>query len=383
MVKLGIGRLAELESLFKGKRIGLMTNNTGVSGDNQSTVDLLHKHYNLVKLFAPEHGVRGNLQAGVKLDGYADERTGLPVVSLYGASRHPDAEAVADIDIFAIDIQDAGSRFYTFLYSMAYIMQACAKYGKKCVVFDRPNPLACTKIEGNLLDESCKSFIGLYPIPQRYGITIGECALLFNSEFGISCDLEVVAMENYNRKMYFEETGLSWILPSPNLPTVESCFAFNATCIFEGTNISEGRGTTKPFQFVGAPWIDGAALADKLNSHDLPGVVFRPHYFTPLNYHPRDGKHVGDLCGGVEMHITDRETFTPVMTGITMLYTIKDISGFKFLPPYHEKGKHMLDYNTGNTYVREGIYTLDEIREIYATDSKIFGETAKKYHLYR
>jgi len=382
-VKLGIDQLQKHANLLANKRIGLLTNNTGINSNFESTIDLLHKNFNLVKLFAPEHGVRGNLQAGVTLEGYHDPRTNLPVVSLYGTNRRPSKENLADIDIFAFDIQNVGSRFYTYLYSMAYIMQACAENGKKCIVFDRPNPLNATDVEGNILDLSCKSFIGLYPIPQRYGLTIGECARLFNKEYGINCDLEVLPMEGYNRHMYFEETGASWVLPSPNIPTVESCFAFNATCIFEGTNVSEGRGTTKPFNFVGAPWIDGATLEDALNAQNLPGVKFRAHYFTPLPYHPKDGKYAGELCGGVELHVLDRTAMRPVRTGVTMLYIIRDLyPQFKFLPPYREGGIQMIDYNTGNTYIRENKYTLDEVMALYAKESEQFIEIKSKYHLY-
>jgi len=383
-IKLGIDHLENYAHLFEGKRIGLLTNCTGINGRFESTIDLLHKHFDLVKLFAPEHGVRGNLQAGVTHDGYVDEHTGLPVVSLYGANRRPTAEMFANIDVFALDIQDVGSRFYTYLYTMAYIMQACAGNSKKCIVFDRPNPLSTSNVEGNILDLSYKSFIGLYPIPQRYGLTIGECAKLFNSEYGINCDLTVVAMEGYNRDMFFEDTGAPWVLPSPNIPTIDSCFAFNATCIFEGTNVSEGRGTTKPFNFVGAPWIEAGKLEEALNAYGLPGVQFRAHYFTPMKYHLQYGKHQGELCGGIELHVLDRKEFRPVKTGITMLYTIRDMysNNFKYLSPYHGDSMQMIDYNTGDSYVREGIYSLDEIIARYEKESTEFANLKAKYHLY-
>lgn len=384
-VKLGIDRLQEFSHVFEGKRIALLTNNTGINAEFESTIDLLHKNFNLTTLFAPEHGMRGNLQAGVHLESGVDDRTGLPVVSLYGAaSRRPTPEMLADIDVFAFDIQNVGSRFYTFLYSMAYIMQACAESGKEVVVFDRPNPLNASTVEGNILDISCKSFIGLYPIPQRYGLTIGECARLFNEEFGIGSNLTVVPMEGYTRNMTYEETGLAWVLPSPNIPTVDSCYAFNATCIFEGTNVSEGRGTTKPFHFVGAPWIDAEKLAEALNAQKLPGIIFRPHYFTPMPYHQKDGKHQGEFCGGVELHITDRDTVRPVRTGVTMLYTIRDLfpQDFKFLPPYSATGRHMIDYNTGDSYIRTAELSLEEVLEKYERDSQKFTKMKAKYHLY-
>jgi uncharacterized protein YbbC (DUF1343 family) len=384
-VKLGIDQTENYARVFANKRIGLLTNNTGINSRFESTIDLLHKHFNLVKLFAPEHGVRGNLQAGVTLESYLDERTQLPVVSLYGASRRPSAESLADIDIFAFDIQDAGSRFYTYLYTMAYIMQACAENKKECVVFDRPNPLNASAVEGNILDVSCKSFIGLYPIPQRYGLTIGECAKLFNAEYSINCDLTVVPMENYQRDMYYEETGVPWVLPSPNIPVIDTCFTYNATCIFEGTNVSEGRGTAKPFHFIGAPWLNGDSLADALNARALPGVHFRPHYFTPLPYLPAGAKYAGELCGGVEVHVLDRNIYRPVETGLTMLFTIREVGGgnFTFTPPYHEKGKHMIDYNTGGTYIREGKYSLEEVVELYSRESAEFTKIKSKYEIYK
>ena len=380
MVKLGIDLLEQHSSLFENKRIGLVTNHTGLNKNFENTVDLLHCHFNLVKLFAPEHGVRGNLQAGITLENYTDEKTGLPVISLYGESRRPSKEALQDVDILAFDIQDVGSRFYTYMYTMAYVMEACAD--KQFVVFDRPNPLGAVNVEGNILDMSCKSFIGLYPIPQRYGLTIGECATLFNKE--IKCNLEVVKMEGCHRSMYYEDTGLNWVLPSPNIPTVDSCFAFNCSCIFEGTNISEGRGTAKPFSFVGAPWIDGAKLADKLNGFALPGVYFRPHYFTPMRYHPTLSKYADELCGGIEIHVLNRNIFKPVKTGITMLYTIRDMyrKKFSFTKPYNDGGRHMIDYNTGNTYIRKETFELDEIFKIYDRESTAFAEIRKNSFLY-
>jgi len=382
-VRLGIDRLEEFSDLFKDKRIGLLTNHTGINSRFESTIDLLHHNFQLVKLFAPEHGVRGNLQAGVGMQGYTDERTGLPVISLYGEARKPTAEQLTDIDMLVFDIQDVGSRFYTYLYTMAYIMQACAAAGKSVVVFDRPNPIGATAVEGNLLEDSCRSFIGLYPIPQRYGLTIGECAQLFNAEYSINCDLTVVEMQNYHRNMFYDETGLPWVLPSPNIPMADTCFTYNATCIFEGTNISEGRGTTRPFDFVGAPWLDGFRLADVLNQLALPGVFFRPHYFTPLPYLSSGSKYAGELCGGVEVHVLDRLTFCPVQTGVMMLYTIRKMysNRFAFTPPYRKGGLHMIDYNTGGAYIREGLGT-EEVMARYTNDSAIFTKLKHKYELY-
>jgi len=382
-MKLGIDQLEKYSSVLSGKRLGLLTNNTGISSNYESTIDLLHKNFNLVKLFAPEHGVRGNLQAGVTLEGYVDEKTNIPVVSLYGKNRRPTPEVIEDIDAFVFDIQEVGSRFYTYLYSMAYCMEAAAQNGKEFIVFDRPNPLNCEVVEGNILDLSCKSFIGLYPIPQRYGLTLAESAQLYNKEYGINCNLIVIPMDGYKRTMYFEETGAPYVVPSPNLPTVDSCFTFNATCIFEGTNVSEGRGTAKPFSFVGAPWINGSKLTEKLNSLNLPGIKFRQHYFTPMPYHPSHGKYANEMCDGVELHVTNRDTYRGVATAIHMLYTIRDMfPEFKYNNPYVGGGKAMIDLNTGNTYVREGNMSAEEIIALYAKESAEFITIKSKYHLY-
>jgi len=383
MVHLGIDNWEKYASYFSGKNIGLITNATGINRRFESTIDILHKHFNLVTLFAPEHGVRGDLQAGITLQNYTDSATGLPVISLYGSNKKPSAQMLENIDVLAFDIQDVGARFYTYLYTMAYAMEACAENGIACVVFDRPNPLGGVAVEGNMLDVSCKSFIGLYPIPQRYGLTIGECAKLFNQEYNIGCRLEVIPMTGWHRHFYFEDTGVNWVLPSPNIPTVDSCFTFNCTCIFEGTNISEGRGTTKPFSFVGAPWLNAYKLADRLNNYNLPSVHFRPQYFTPLPYHPTLSKYAGELCQGIEVHVLNRDDFLPAKTGLTMLYTIKEMSGsqFKWMKPFTENSRHMIDYNTGNVHVREG-RGLDEILQMADEDSQQFIKIKTKYHMY-
>ena len=249
---LGIERIDEFKEVFKGKRVGLLTNPTGIDSGFNPSIALLKNKTALVALFSPEHGVRGDVQAGVHVPQYLDEIYQLPVYSLYGQTRKPTKEMLEEIDVFAIDIQDIGSRFYTYIYSMAYIMQACQEFGKTEVVFDRPNPIGGEAVEGNILDLRFRSFIGYYPIVQRHGMTIGEIAKMFNEEFGIGCNLTVIPMLNWNRKMFFEDTNLPWVFPSPNIPKVDTAFVYNATCIFEGTNVSEGRGTAVPFEIAGA-----------------------------------------------------------------------------------------------------------------------------------
>jgi len=236
-------------NIFGNKRIGLITGPSGVDRNLNSTIDIINKNFNLTALYSPEHGVRGNFQAGEKVGDYIDERTGIKVFSLYGNNKKPTKEMFQDIDIMVIDVQDVGSRYYTFLYTMAYAMEACKENDKTFVVLDRPNPIGGSKVEGNILNTKFSSFVGLYPITQRYGLTIGEIAKFFNGEFNIGCELNVVKLEGWKRDMYYDETGLLWVNPSPNIPTIDSAVLYNGTCLFEGTNISEeGRGQQSPLK---------------------------------------------------------------------------------------------------------------------------------------
>jgi uncharacterized protein YbbC (DUF1343 family) len=378
-VKPGIENIECWSAFLSGKRVGLITNPTGVDSKLQSTIDILQSEVDLVKLYSPEHGVRGDIQAGDQVDNYMDEKSKLPVYSLYGKSKKPSYEALKDIDVLAIDIQDVGSRLYTYLYTMSNCMQACAEYGITFLVFDRPNPIGGTQVEGNLIQEGYTSFVGLHPIPYRYGLTIGETALLFQNEFDISCDLMVIPMLGWTRQMYYEDTGLPWILPSPNMPTVDTAVVYNSTCIFEGTNISEGRGTTKPFEFVGAPWLDANLLAMRMNAIGLEGILFRPAYFTPTF-----SKHFNTLCKGVQLHITDRSSFCAVKTGLFLLEEVKRYSQdrFDYTKPYSEKGKPMIDYNTGSDYVRTHDFSAKDLYDEWALESAAFRERKIKYHLY-
>ena len=315
---LGIERVDEFKDFFEGKRVGLITNPTGIDSNFKSSIDILLEKTNLVALFSPEHGVRASIQAGMHLPTYIDEETGLTVYSLYGKSKKPTEEMMNAIDVMTIDVQDCGSRYYTFIYTMAYCMMACAEYKKPFVVFDRPNPIGLEKVEGNILDIKYRSFVGYYPIPQRHGMTMGELAKLFNEEFGIGCELHVIEMKNYEAWMSFEDTQLPWVIPTPNMPTINTCYAYNTTCVFEGTNVAEGRGTTTPFEIVGAPWIKSEVFARQLNAYNLEGVYFRPQYFTPTF-----SKYQGELCGGVYVHITDREKFNTMKASWVMLHVIR------------------------------------------------------------
>lgn len=379
-MKLGIDQIDKYMYLFEGKKVGLITNPTGVNSELESTIDILHKKVNLVRLFSPEHGVRGDIQAGEAVENYVDESTSLPVITLYGKNKRPSKEMLEDIDILAMDIQDVGSRLYTYLYTMSYCMQGCAQFGKTFVLFDRPNPIGGESVEGNIIQEGFTSFVGLHPITYRYGLTIGEMAEFFNKEFHIQCDLKVIPMEGWTRSMFYEDTNLAWILPSPNMPTVDTAFVYNAACIFEGTNISEGRGTTKPFEFVGAPWLNAGKLADIMNGLKLEGVVFRPVYFTPTF-----SKHANELCKGVQLHVTNRSTFCAVKTGLHLLEVVKRMSKekFQYLPAFSERGKPMIDYNTGSDYIRTHDFSAKEVYQMWKKDEKEFKQKKEKYHIYK
>jgi len=378
MIRLGIDSIQSYQDVFKGKRVGLITNPTGVNRNLLSTIDILYESTNLVALFSPEHGVRGDLQAGVKAEDYVDDVTGVKVFSLYGKHKKPSKEMMDSIDILAFDIQDVGARFYTYLYTMAYAMEACQEHHKPMVIFDRPNPVNAMDVEGNILDIDYRSFVGYYPIPQRYGLTIGELALLFNQEFDIHADIRVIKMENYQRHMDYSDTGLPFVFPSPNIPTVETCYAYLATCIFEGTNMSEGRGTTKPFQIIGSPYLDHDWLLNALEEQALEGVSFRKLFFTPTF-----SKHQGQLCRGIEIFVTDKETFQPVFTGFTLLKLIKDHhQAFEFLPPFKEGHHPFIDLLVGGPYLRDETWTIESLKKKMTDDADAFKKMKRRYHLY-
>ena len=378
-VTTGIDNTEVWIKVLNGKRVGLVTNPTGVNQNMRSTIDILKENSNLVRLYSPEHGVRGDRQAGEKVEEYIDDKSGVPVYSLYGKNKKPPKEYLEDVDILAFDIQDVGSRLYTYISTMSYCMQSCAEYGKTFLVFDRPNPIGGETVEGNLIKEGFTSFVGLHPIPYRYGLTIGELALLFQKEFKINCELVVIPMKGWARSMHYEDTGLIWVSPSPNMPTVDTAFVYNGTCLFEGTNISEGRGTTKPFELVGAPWLPADQLAELMNEKNLPGVLFRGVYFTPAF-----SKQKGVLCKGVQLHITNRQSFCPVKTGIYLLEAVMELSGkeFAFTESYTEKGKPMIDYNTGSDYIRRHKINPDLLYQEWCREAEEFAYRKKKYHLY-
>ncbi|MBQ9849961.1 MAG: DUF1343 domain-containing protein [Clostridia bacterium] len=302
---------------FQGK-CGLITNHTGVLRDLSSTVDMLKDKCDLVALFGPEHGVRGDIQAGENVSSYTDKGTGLPVYSLFGDDISESEKALVALDTVIFDIQDVGARFYTYAYTMTDTMKLCAEHGIRFVVLDRPNPLCGIKAEGTVLDRRFSSFVGRFPTPTRCGLTVGEFALMMNETEGIGCDLTVVPMEGWKRDMYYDDTDLVFIQSSPNIPTVDTAFVYIGTCIFEETNLSEGRGTTKPFEMIGAPWLDSRAVIEAVGKQD--GVILRECSFTPTFSDYKDM-----FCHGIQLHVTNRNSFSPFEVGIRLFDAIRRI----------------------------------------------------------
>lgn len=386
-VTLGIDNLDKHINIFKDKKVGLITNPSGMNSSFKSSIDILYEKTKLTTLFAAEHGIRGNAQAGSSVGDAVDEVTGLPVYSLYGSTKKPTPEMLKDVDVLAYDMQDVGARFYTYINTLAYAMQAAAENNKTFVVFDRPNPIGGNQVQGTILDPAFSSFVGMYPIVQRYGLTIGEYAKYINETQNINCKLEVIPMEGWTRGMYYDDTELkTWVMPSPNMPTLDTAIVYTGTCVFEGTNLSEGRGTTRPFELIGAPWINSLKLAEKLNSLELPGVKFRAASFTPTisKYGPEFDKNGNrtknaEVCGGVQVYVTDRDEFNSVKTGVAMLYTIRDMYPDKF----QYLSTNFIDKLVGNSYVREGKYTLQELFKIIDKESEEFKKSTEKYYIYK
>jgi len=394
--------------LVKGKRVGLITNPTGTDGLLRSTIDLFlaDPAIKLVALYGPEHGVRGDAQAGQYVPFYIDRKYGipeynLPVFSLYGQSlkpeagmlknidefmrsfdtketgKVPEAAMVEGIDVMIFDIQDVGTRVYTYVATMAYAMQAAAENGIEFIVLDRPNPINGADMEGPILEyPAFSSFIGLFPIPERHGMTIGELAGLFNDKFlAHKARLTVVPMERWKREMWFDETGLPWVIPSPNMPTLDTAAVYPGLVALEGTNVSEGRGTTKPFELFGAPWIDGYELTKALNGLGLPGVRFREAWFTPSF-----SKFQGQLCGGCQVHVTDRDAFRPFAAALHIIKTVRDAYPGKF-----EFHADYFDQVMGTASVRaalEGGTRVPAILENIRPGLEAFADLRKAYLLY-
>ena len=348
-VRLGNERLFDdALDLIAGRRVGLVTNPTGVDSCLRSTADRLHAEpaTELAALFGPEHGIRGDAEDGVAVGDEVDRRTGVPAISLYGSTRELQGSMLEGIDVLLFDMQDVGARFYTYLYTMSEAMKACAARGASFVLLDRPNPIGGELLEGNLLDPAFSSYVGRYPIPVRYGMTMGEVATLFNEVHGIGAELQVVELRGWKRSMSWEETGLPWVAPSPNMPTPQTAALYPGTCFFEGTNLSEGRGTTRPFELIGAPFVDGFALADAMNDLAIPGARWRQVFFTPSF-----GKHAGERCGGVQLHAVSSR-MRPVTAAFHLLATAKSLFREHFEWNIPARGIHNFDKLAGSDRVR-------------------------------
>lgn len=355
-VTLGSERLLASARL-DGCRVGIVCNPASVDPDLRHVADQLaaHPRARLAAIFGPQHGFRSDVQDNMIETRHAhDEVRRVPVYSLYSETREPTPEMLHDLDVLVIDLQDVGVRIYTYIYTLANCLKAASRHGLKVIVCDRPNPIGGAQVEGMILVPGFESFVGMYPIPMRHGMTIGEVARLFNEHFGIGADLEVVAMEGWRREMYFDATGLTWIMSSPNIPTFDTTLVYPGTVLFEGTNVSEGRGTTRPFELVGAPWVVAERFAAAMNGRGLPGVFFRPVLFEPT-FH----KHARTGCAGCQVHVQDRWTFRPVETAVALIEAFRAAAPNQFAwkqPPYeYEYDKMPIDCLAGSSELRQQI----------------------------
>ena len=386
--RLGIDVLLDRDRrLVAGRRVGLVSNPASIDGTLRHSADRLtdDPDVELAALFGPQHGFRSDVQDNMIETPHArDTRRRVPVYSLYSETREPTADMLRGLDALVIDLQDVGTRVYTYIYTMANCMRAAARQGVRVVVCDRPNPVGGTAVEGPTLRPDCTSFVGQFPIPLRHGLTIGELARMFNDEFGINAALDVVPLEGWHRSMYFDETGLPWVMPSPNLPTLDSAVVYPGAVLFEGTMLSEGRGTTRPFELVGAPWIDGDRLAHAMNARGLPGVHFRPVFFEPT-FH----KHARQTCGGCQIHVLDRERFEPVRAAVELIAEFRAQNPAAFAwrePPYeYEHDKAPIDILYGSDRLRLAVDAgrgASELVSEWRPDTDAFGRLREKYLLY-
>ena len=364
-----------------GARVGLITNPTGIDRRLRSSADLLHDNdaVDLVALFGPEHGVRGAAQAGEKVETTTDQRTGLPVHSLYGDTQRPTSDMLKGLDALIFDIQDVGVRYATYISTMAYAQAAATEAGVPFAVFDRPNPITGGNVEGNVLDPAFASFVGVHPIPVRHGMTAGELARLFAADHGWPEPL-VVGLQGWRRDAWFDETGLPWVQPSPNLPTLDALTLYPGTCLIEGTNVSEGRGTTRPFEVVGSPWLDPYRLADLLERRRLPGVAFRATSFTPTF-----SKHAGRVCGGVQVYILDRDALRSVEVGVHLLHAIRSLDPDVFAWTERSDSGYFVDLLLGSDRPRLALMAgadADEVMASWAEETEAFADRRRPFLLY-
>jgi uncharacterized protein YbbC (DUF1343 family) len=371
---------------LRGARVGIVCNHASIDRGFRHIVDRLADADGVAlgAIFGPQHGFRSDVQDNmVETPHGADAARRVPVYSLYSETREPTAEMLRGLDALVIDLQDIGARIYTYIYTMANCLRACARHGVTAIVCDRPNPIGGS-VEGARLVPGFESFVGQFPIPMRHGMTIGELARLFNDAFAIGAPLEVVAMEGWRRDFYFDDTALPWVMPSPNMPTLDTAVVYPGTVLFEGTMLSEGRGTTRPFELVGAPWIDAERFAKAMNRLDLPGVFFRPAGFEPTFQ-----KHAKQPCGGCQIHVTDRDAFKPVLTGVALIAAFRDQSPERFAwrqPPYeYEHDKLPIDILAGSDVLRmqiDGGVPLQDIESSWRGDERMFESLRQPFLLY-
>jgi uncharacterized protein YbbC (DUF1343 family) len=387
-VRLGLERLIDGpdRKLIAGQRIGLVSNPASIDSRIVHASDRLASgDWTLTAIFGPQHGFRSDLQENMIESPHArDAKRRVPVFSLYSETREPTSEMLADVDVLVIDLQDVGTRIYTYIYTMANCLRAARTHGIRVVVCDRPNPIGGDGIEGATLDPAYESFVGQFAIPMRHGLTIGEAARLFNDHFGINAAVDVVPMEGWRRSMYFDETGLPWVLPSPNIPTFDTTVVYPGAVLFEGTELSEGRGTTRPFELIGAPWIDPERYADAMNARGIRGAYFRPAFFEPT-FHKQAQKG----CGGCQIHVTDRAVFPAMRVAVEMLDEFKREAPREKLwrdPPYeYEHVKPPIDILYGSSRLRQGIDSGEAPASIMADwdrDEAEFRTLREKYLLY-
>ena len=384
MTEIGLSVLfRERRSLVEGRAVGLITNQTGIDAQFRSSLTLFAEHakVRLAAIFSPEHGISGSAQAGIQIVSAIRKGGQIPIHSLYGNTRQPTPEMLAGIDALVYDIQDIGSRFYTYISTLLRSMGAAAANDVEFIVLDRPNPIRGDCIEGNLLQPAFRSFVGETTIPIRHGMTVGELAQFYRAELDStsSCRLHVVPIHGWQRAMWYDQTGLSWIPPSPNMPTIETATVYPGVCLIEGTNLSEGRGTTKPFEWIGAPWIDSERWGDTLNNLDLPGVYFRPIHFTPTF-----SKYADEMCHGVQVHVTDRNHFRPVDVGLHLIVTARQgyPDQFEFLK---NRGRYFFDLLAGTDALRLKLMKHEsptEIVQSWETGVEKFTEQRRPYLLY-
>lgn len=388
MIQIGLENLlANPCPALEGKRLGLLSNQASTDRHFIHARTLLQQRYGerLTCLFSPQHGFFCEKQDNmIESDHQTDSLTGLPLFSLYGESRRPSQAMFEQLDVLLIDLVDVGTRVYTFLYTMAYCLEAAAAFGKQVVVLDRPNPVGGVAIEGNILQPDCTSFVGLYPLPMRHGLTFGELALLINREFGIGADLQVIPMRGWKRTMLFGDTGFPWVFPSPNMPTPETALVYPGQVIWEGTNVSEGRGTTLPFELVGAPFWEHEPIMQALASTDLPGCFLRPLIFEPTS-----GKWAGQACVGFHLHVADAQTFLPYRTSLALLQAVIRLypQDFRYKePPYEYEFERLpMDLILGDSGVRQGMEagrSLAELEADWRGGVEAFDEMRKQYFLY-